>query len=40
MEGLKVAAVYDSKIVVEEGIVGREIECAVLVTEDMLKLHA
>ncbi len=30
MEGLKVAAVHDSKIVVEEGIVGREIECAVL----------
>lgn len=30
MEGLKVAAVNDSKIVVEEGIVGREIECAVL----------
>lgn len=30
MEGLKVAAIHDSKIVVEEGIVGREIECAVL----------
>ena len=30
MEGLKVAAVHDSKIVVEEGIFGREIECAVL----------
>lgn len=30
MEGLRVAAVHDSKMVVEEGIVGREIECAVL----------
>ena len=30
IEGLKLAAVHDRKIVVEEGIVGREIECAVL----------
>ena len=30
IEGLKLAAIHDSKIVVEEGIVGREIECAVL----------
>lgn len=30
IEGLKLAAVHDRKIVVEEGIIGREIECAVL----------
>ncbi|MDD5946027.1 MAG: D-alanine--D-alanine ligase [Clostridia bacterium] len=30
IEGLKLAAVHDSKIVVEKAIVGREIECAVL----------
>ena len=30
IEGLKLAAVHNRKIVVEEGIVGREIECAVL----------
>ena len=30
IKGLKLAAVHDRKIVVEEGIVGREIECAVL----------
>lgn len=30
IEGLKIAAEYDSKIVVEETITGREVECAVL----------
>ena len=30
IEGLKNASVHDSKIVVEKGIIGREIECAVL----------
>ena len=30
MDGLRLAAEHDNKIVVEEGIVGREIECAVL----------
>lgn len=30
IEGLKLAAAHDNKIVVEKGIIGREIECAVL----------
>lgn len=30
IEGLKLAALHDSKIVVEQGIIGREIECAVI----------
>ena len=30
IEGLKLASIHDSKIVVEKGIVGREIECAVI----------
>lgn len=33
IEGLKIAADNDSRILVEEGIVGREIECAVLGNE-------
>ena len=34
IEGLRLAAEHDSKIVVEQGIVGREIECAVLGNRD------
>lgn len=34
-EYIKIAATYDKKIVIEEGIVGRELECAVLGNEDV-----
>ncbi len=33
---IEVASIYDNKIIVEEGIVGREVECAVLGNEDIL----
>ena len=35
-EYIEVASIYDNKIIVEEGIVGREVECAVLGNEDIL----
>ena len=35
-EGIKFASKYDKKILVEEGISGREVECAVLGNEDVL----
>ena len=33
---IEVASIYDNKIIVEEGIVGREVECAVLGNEEIL----